>query len=87
MKRVRPSSPERPFPVGGAAIASPALNGTTEHGSPSKGNRSYPWPVFKRNHAANLSGVGNLAVQSISLSSDGSHFALSCGHFTLFVVH
>jgi hypothetical protein len=79
MKRGRPSSPESPFPVGDAAIASPALNGTTERGSPSKGNRPYPWPVFKRNHSASLSGLGNLAVQSITLSSDGSHFALSCG--------
>lgn len=43
----------------------------------------YKWPVLKNDYSANLSGEGNLAVQAISFSSDGSHFALSCADKTL----
>lgn len=57
------------------------LDGTPEHQHPRQEGRQRKWPVLKNDYSASLDGEGDLAVQTIAFSSDGSHFALACEPF------
>lgn len=48
--------------------------------------RNLRWPTVDCNFSVGLKGDGELAVRSISFSSDGGHFALSCESFVFRVI-
>ncbi len=74
VKRERPSTPK----TSDAVIN---LDGSPQHEFPWQEGRQRKWPVLKNDYSANLDGEGDLAVQTIAFSSDGSHFALACKPF------
>ncbi|KAF8352224.1 WD40-repeat-containing domain protein [Amanita rubescens] len=76
VKRERPSTPK-------TSDAVTTLDGTSEHEFPWQEGRQRKWPVLKNDYSAILDGEGDLAVQTIAFSSDGSHFALACADKTL----
>lgn len=48
--------------------------------------RNLKWPTVDCNHFIGLKGDGELAIRSISFSSDGGHFALNCESFMRYYV-
>jgi hypothetical protein len=45
---------------------------------PQPRNRAFRWPTVDSHYSTPLKGEGELAIRTITFSSDGSHFALSC---------
>ncbi|KAF9466230.1 hypothetical protein BDZ94DRAFT_1251452 [Collybia nuda] len=45
--------------------------------------RSFRWPTVDSNYSVLLKGEGDLGIKTITFSSDGSHFALSCADKTI----
>ncbi|KAF8638838.1 hypothetical protein AX17_001896 [Amanita inopinata Kibby_2008] len=83
VKRERSPTPEASSTDFCATLASDAGDTAVQHSSTPREDRVYPWPVYRCDHAAYLSGSGDLAICTISFSSDGSHFALTCTDKTL----
>lgn len=81
VKRERPPSPKVALPFGEISDTITSVDGLSEHKQLRQDLRRRSWPVLQNDYSASLDGEGNLAVQTIAFSSDGSHFALACEPF------
>ncbi|KAF9009490.1 hypothetical protein BDQ17DRAFT_1348197 [Cyathus striatus] len=79
-----PLPPKPPQPMGqlsnGKQVAKRLRQSSPEplERSQKRRKRSFKWPTIETSNIINLQGDGDLAIRTVTFSTDGSHFAVTC---------